>query len=76
MFSGANPTIMNYNASSVKINNTSSSLVRFEKNIRRKNALAYLHTMYSDGVTAVNSEVVGLAPGVGIFVNVKSSIHT
>jgi hypothetical protein len=31
---GANPTIVSYNASAVKIYNTSSSLLRFEKNLQ------------------------------------------
>jgi hypothetical protein len=52
---GANPTIVSYNASAVKIYNATSNLVRFEnKNcfqLLPKNGLAY----YSAGVVALNS---------------------
>jgi hypothetical protein len=46
---GANPTIVSYNASAVKIYNAKSSLVRFETKIvstSLKNALSY----YNAGV--------------------------
>jgi hypothetical protein len=57
--------IMSYNASSAKIYNTTSSLVRFETKI----VLFYFvcktlyPTWYNAGVVIVNLEVVGLAPG-------------
>jgi hypothetical protein len=54
---GANPAVVTYNGSAVKIYNTASSLVRFENKIIQKNVLAY----YNAGV--VSSQVVGLAPG-------------
>jgi hypothetical protein len=58
---GANPTIVSCNASAVKIDNATGSLVRFENKIFSsilKNALAY-----DNADVVANSEVVGLAPG-------------
>jgi hypothetical protein len=48
----ANPTIISYNASAVKIYNTTMSLVGFGK--KRSN----LHTTYISGVVVVNLEVL------------------
>jgi hypothetical protein len=60
--SGANPAIVNYSVSVVKIYNTTCSLVRFEKEkyfLRFcKNALAYYNAE-----KIVNLSVVGLVPG-------------
>jgi hypothetical protein len=59
---GANPAIMSYNASAVKIYDASSGLAFFENkngSLLVKNALAY----YSAGDVVVILEVVGLASG-------------
>jgi hypothetical protein len=58
-FPAANPTVVIYSASAVKIYNGTSSQVRFENRKfflhKMKNALAYYNLL-------VNFEVVGLAP--------------
>jgi hypothetical protein len=55
IFPGANPTIVSYNASAVKIYNTTSSLVRFEN----KNILFFLDFLEK----SCSLLHVGLAPG-------------
>jgi hypothetical protein len=65
LYPGANPTIISYNASVVKIYETTSSLVRFEtKNIffHFEKRASLLHTTLALYVV-VNSQVIGLAPG-------------
>jgi hypothetical protein len=63
---GANPTIVSYNASAVKIYNGTSSLVHFEKNhigtYFEKNTRVY----YITGVVVANSQVVGLLPDLSL----------
>jgi hypothetical protein len=62
LFAEANPTIVSYNASAVKNYNAASSLVRFENIFFLKKRTSLLH----GGVVNVNSEVVGLAPGLDL----------
>jgi hypothetical protein len=60
--SGANPAIVGYNASEVKIYNATSKLVRFENKtfqLTIKNSLVN----YKVSVVFVNSDFVGLALG-------------
>jgi hypothetical protein len=66
--SGANPTIVSYSASVVKIYNATSSLLRFEM----KKIFYFGKTLWSALALClyVNSEVVELAPGVEVMITI------
>jgi hypothetical protein len=70
---GANPTILSYSASAVKIYNAACSLVRFESKRIIFNTKNALHTYYSAGVVVVNLKVVELAPA---FLDLDPTVGT
>jgi hypothetical protein len=63
-YPGANPTIVSYDASVVKIYNATGSLVRLKN---KKSFVNFEKTLwpttYYATYVVVNSEVIGLAPG-------------